>query len=156
MDKVCFAYGAESAEPDWLFQEFSLKLGDHEGVTVFLGGAEPGNRHFWDCLAVLLVPNAGAIRYPGLNTYGQAPAVGFVFQDAGPVPWKTILANVLFGAEIIAASLADGVLQDARDFWRGTVSAAMKSGIRMSCLAACSSGVDHQGDRVGRADPAPG
>jgi NitT/TauT family transport system ATP-binding protein len=114
MEKVCFAYGVGSGEPDWLFSDFSLTLGENEGVTVFLGGSGTGKSTLLALLAGVVVPASGVVRYPNADLSGSPP-IGFVFQNAALIPWKTILANVLFGAEIIAGTVSEKGVGEARE-----------------------------------------
>jgi ABC-type nitrate/sulfonate/bicarbonate transport system ATPase subunit len=118
MQNVAFSYESGAAQRSRLFEDFSLSLSREVGVTVFLGASGTGKSTLLGLLGGVLTPDAGAVRYEGFDSNGAAPAVGFVFQEAALIPWRTILSNVLFGAEIIAGKARDGVLQDAQDLLR--------------------------------------
>jgi ABC-type nitrate/sulfonate/bicarbonate transport system ATPase subunit len=114
MENVAFAYGGDATRRRRLFEDFSLTLDRDAGVTVFLGASGTGKSTLLALLGGVLTPDAGAVRYEGFNSNGRLPAVGFVFQSAALVPWKTIKANVLFGAEIIGDGAIRSAAEDAR------------------------------------------
>lgn len=61
-----------------------------------LGPSGSGKSTLLRILAGLLTPTSGEIRFAG----GQNPRIGFVFQQANLMPWRTVLQNILLPLEI--------------------------------------------------------
>ena len=69
-----------------------------KAVTVFVGPSGCGKTTLLNIVAGLLNPVSGSVENPGKNRFG------YVFQSPSLIPWRTIRANALFGAEIVAQS----------------------------------------------------
>jgi NitT/TauT family transport system ATP-binding protein len=61
-----------------------------------LGPSGSGKTTLLRVLAGLLVPTQGSVRFAG----GAAPRIGFVFQQANLMPWRTVLQNILLPLEV--------------------------------------------------------
>jgi ABC-type nitrate/sulfonate/bicarbonate transport system ATPase subunit len=73
-------------------------------LSVIVGPSGSGKTTFLNVLAGLVEPQFGSVwrRQDGLR-----PRSGYVFQDSTLIPWLTVEANALFGAEV------NGTLTDA-------------------------------------------
>ncbi len=72
-------------------------------VTVILGPSGCGKTTFLRCLAGLLRPTAGDISLDSMSPRDarQAGYVGFAFQSATLLPWRTALENVILPLEVL-------------------------------------------------------
>jgi NitT/TauT family transport system ATP-binding protein len=61
-----------------------------------LGPSGSGKTTLLRILAGLLVPTAGSVHFAGVAT----PRIGFVFQQANLMPWRTVLQNILLPLEV--------------------------------------------------------
>lgn len=87
---VAFSYdGSET-----VLSDVSFKLAHGDFVAV-LGGSGSGKSTLLRLLGGLLVPTAGSVSIDGKEVRKPTPDVGFVFQAARLLPWKTVLENVL-------------------------------------------------------------
>ena len=69
-----------------------------------LGPSGSGNSTLLRILAGLLRPSQGEVRLMGERLQGPPPGVGFVFQKANLMPWRSVLENILLPLEIQGAS----------------------------------------------------
>lgn len=65
-----------------------------------LGPSGSGKSTLLRALAGLLPPSQGEIRFQGRAVVGPPAGVGFVFQNANLMPWRTVLENILLPLEI--------------------------------------------------------
>ena len=61
-----------------------------------LGPSGSGKTTLLRILAGLLPPTEGSVRFAG----GATPRIGFVFQQANLMPWRTVLQNILLPLEV--------------------------------------------------------
>jgi len=87
---LAFDYANGTAVIDGL----TLGLHDGEFVTI-LGGSGTGKSTLLRLVGGLLAPTSGVVEVAGTPVTGPRKEIGFVFQDARLLPWKTVLANVL-------------------------------------------------------------
>jgi len=72
---------------------FSVHL--REFICV-LGPSGSGKTTLLRILAGLLPPTSGSVRFAG----GAVPRIGFVFQQANLMPWRTVLQNIVLPLEV--------------------------------------------------------
>jgi NitT/TauT family transport system ATP-binding protein len=86
--------------------DISLRL-DSGGFYALIGPSGCGKSTLLRLIADVLAPSAGQITIGGLPP-GRARtdhAIGFVFQDATLLPWRTVLENVRLPLEIVGGSV---------------------------------------------------
>ncbi|MCK4725883.1 MAG: ABC transporter ATP-binding protein [Anaerolineales bacterium] len=81
----------------------SIKVHAQEFVCV-LGPSGSGKSTLLRLLAGLLRPTSGEIVLHGKRISGPARGVGFVFQHANLMPWRSVIQNVTLPLEVIATS----------------------------------------------------
>jgi len=86
--------------------EVSFSLAPREFVCV-IGPSGSGKSTLLRALAGLLQPTRGTLQFNGLES---PPRIGFVFQQATLMPWRTVLENILLPLE-----LENEPMSEARD-----------------------------------------
>lgn len=81
-----------------VLDQVSLEVGAGE-VVALLGRSGSGKSTLLRCIAGLLTPSAGVVRYRGSPLDGLNPGVSMVFQNFALLPWLTVLQNVELGLE---------------------------------------------------------
>ena len=81
----------------------SIKVHAQEFVCV-LGPSGSGKSTLLRLLAGLLRPTSGEIVLHGKRISGPARGVGFVFQHANLMPWRSVIQNVTLPLEVIGTS----------------------------------------------------
>src|SRR3954463_2310541 len=139
--------------------KLSFEVAPGEIVAV-LGKTGCGKSTMFNLVAGLIEPTSGEVAVSGHNPFRDFEAfrgkIGIVFQGDRLMPWRTALANVLLGLEILdtdpkqAQKVARGWLErlpvpGGRRRWRGggwtgAGSRVMRPTIRMRSPAACASG----------------
>ncbi|GAB4547601.1 MAG: ABC transporter ATP-binding protein [Anaerolineae bacterium] len=89
------------AESDRLLalQEVSLAVNAGEFVTL-IGASGSGKSTLCNLIAGLLTPDSGQILLDGMVITGKTGNVGYMPQRDLLLPWRTVLKNVILGAEI--------------------------------------------------------
>ena len=87
---------------------FDLKAGH---LVTLLGPSGCGKTTFLKIVAGLIPASGGTIQINGRAVVEPQPDFGVVFQQANLMPWRTILANVLFPMEITGRSDAAAELR---------------------------------------------
>ena len=90
---------------------FDLKVGQ---LVTLLGPSGCGKTTFLKIVGGLIPASSGTIQINGRDVIEPHPDFGVVFQQANLMPWRTILANVLFPMEILGRSNA-AATQRAKD-----------------------------------------
>ena len=85
-------------------EDITLEVGDNEFVTL-VGASGCGKSTLLKLVAGLTLPTGGSIRVRERAVREPFPDVGFVFQQAVLLPWRSVLDNVLFSIEMLG--LAD-------------------------------------------------
>jgi NitT/TauT family transport system ATP-binding protein len=79
----------------------SFEIAAQEFVCV-LGPSGSGKSTLLRVLAGLLAPTSGEVIYHGQRLTGPRREVGFVFQKANLMPWRTVLENIILPLEMAA------------------------------------------------------
>jgi NitT/TauT family transport system ATP-binding protein len=82
-----------------VLREISFSVATEEFLCI-LGPSGSGKSTLLRILAGLLNPSRGEVSYPGLNGGNSSQAIGFVFQKANLMPWRTVLENITLPLEI--------------------------------------------------------
>lgn len=77
--------------------DINLTLYEEE-LVVLVGPSGCGKSTLLNMVGGLLSPTSGSIYFDGLKE-DKDPDVGFVFQDVGLFPWRTVYQNIAFGLE---------------------------------------------------------
>ncbi|PWB43333.1 MAG: nitrate ABC transporter ATP-binding protein [Dehalococcoidia bacterium] len=83
---------------------FAVRAGE---VVALLGKSGSGKSTLLRCMAGLLAPSAGEVRYRGERLTGTNPGTAMVFQTFALLPWLTVRQNVELGLEAKGVSAAD-------------------------------------------------
>jgi NitT/TauT family transport system ATP-binding protein len=83
--------------------EVSFSLAPREFVSV-IGPSGSGKSTLLRALAGLVKPTRGSLHFDGL---ASPPRIGFVFQQANLMPWRTVLENILLPLELENAPMAE-------------------------------------------------
>jgi NitT/TauT family transport system ATP-binding protein len=75
--------------------QVAFSVSPREFVCV-LGPSGSGKTTLLRILAGLLPPTEGSVKFAG----GATPRIGFVFQQANLMPWRTVLQNILLPLEV--------------------------------------------------------
>ena len=80
---------------------FTIRVGEFVSLV---GPSGCGKTTLLMCLSGLLAPTSGVVHFEGKPVNGTPPGLSVVFQDYSRslLPWKTNLANVLFGMRRVA------------------------------------------------------
>jgi len=129
-----------------VLQDISLSVGQGEIVSI-LGPSGCGKTTLLKCLAGLIEPSDGDISVAGMAPCEAlaANAVGFAFQDAALLSWRSVGQNILLPAELGSQACqrkVDGArlewllsltgLQTFREFLPGELSGGMKQRVSLA------------------------
>ena len=81
-----------------VLDDVSVTIRPREFVTM-LGPSGCGKTTFLHILDGLLTPTRGTVRVDDRIVTGPGPERAMVFQEAALLPWRTVLGNVVYGAE---------------------------------------------------------
>jgi NitT/TauT family transport system ATP-binding protein len=96
-----------------VLDDISLEL--HKGeILALLGKSGSGKSTLLRCIAGLIAPSSGEVRYRGVPLTGANPGVAMVFQSFALLPWLTVLQNVEIGLGAWVRT-DQGASADARD-----------------------------------------
>jgi NitT/TauT family transport system ATP-binding protein len=107
VDTVSKTFTAPEGGELTVLDRISLQLLEGE-VVALLGRSGSGKSTLLRCIAGLIAPTSGTVRYRGTPLNGANPGVSMVFQTFALLPWLTVQANVEMGLE------AQGVAPDER------------------------------------------
>lgn len=82
-----------------VLEDISFDIQDQEFVCV-LGPSGSGKSTLLRILAGLLRPTAGSVFFQGQPLLEPHAEIGFVFQKANLMPWRTVLQNILLPLEL--------------------------------------------------------
>jgi NitT/TauT family transport system ATP-binding protein len=86
--------------------EVSFSIARHEFVCV-VGPSGCGKSTLLRLLGGLLRPTAGRVLFDGRELGGPSPRIGFVFQHANLMPWRTVEDNIRLPLELDRTPEAD-------------------------------------------------
>jgi NitT/TauT family transport system ATP-binding protein len=81
-----------------VLDNINLTLREGE-IVALLGKSGSGKSTLLRCIAGLIAPTTGAVRYRGTEINGANPGVAMVFQSFALLPWLDVQANVELGLE---------------------------------------------------------
>lgn len=84
-------------------KDISFTVGEGEFVSI-IGPSGCGKSTLLKIIAGLIIPTEGAVSLPSVTDSNSLP-IGFVFQDAVLLPWKTALQNALFPFEVMGKDM---------------------------------------------------
>jgi len=93
---VTFADGEGGLE---VLRDISFSVEVEEFVCI-LGPSGSGKSTLLRVLAGLLKPSQGEVDYPGLENGDSGQRIGFVFQKANLMPWRTVRENITLPLEL--------------------------------------------------------
>jgi NitT/TauT family transport system ATP-binding protein len=94
------AFNRSSQAPFVAIENITFDLQSGRLVTL-LGPSGCGKTTFLKIVGGLISASSGTIQINGRDVEEPLPDFGFVFQQANLMPWRTVLANVLFPMEIL-------------------------------------------------------
>src|SRR3981189_3392043 len=80
--------------------QVSFDIGQGEFVSL-VGPSGCGKTTLMRILAGLVGGYSGSVSVEGRIVHGPTPEIGFVFQDANLMPWRTVLANVMLPGQVL-------------------------------------------------------
>jgi NitT/TauT family transport system ATP-binding protein len=91
-------------------ERLSFDIAAQEFVCI-LGPSGSGKSTLLRILAGLLAPTSGEVIYRGQSLTGPRREVGFVFQKANLMPWRTVVENITLPLELAAQPRSQAVSQ---------------------------------------------
>jgi NitT/TauT family transport system ATP-binding protein len=82
-----------------VLRDISLGIADGEFVSI-VGASGCGKTTFLRIIDGLIRPSAGSVLVDGIEVNSPGLDRGFVFQQDGLMPWRTVAANVVLGLEV--------------------------------------------------------
>jgi ABC-type nitrate/sulfonate/bicarbonate transport system ATPase subunit len=131
-----------------VLQEFSSNFTEAE-IAAIVGPSGCGKSTFLNVIAGILPPDSGTVTLKDGHSSRNAGGVGYVFQNASLIPWRTILENAMLGAEIAKKSVPEATAKATNlltsygiDKFRNTYPATLSGGMqqRVSLVRAIVSG----------------
>jgi NitT/TauT family transport system ATP-binding protein len=89
-----------------VLDDISLDMREGE-IVALLGRSGSGKSTLLRCIAGLIAPTSGDVRYRGQVLNGANPGVAMVFQSFALLPWLTVQQNVELGLEARGMSPAE-------------------------------------------------
>jgi NitT/TauT family transport system ATP-binding protein len=106
VEHVTKSFTTPDGQPFITLDDVNLEL--HEGELVaLLGRSGSGKSTLLRCIAGLIAPSKGTVRYRGRPLNGANPGVAMVFQSFALLPWLTVQGNVEMGLEARAVPPAE-------------------------------------------------
>lgn len=85
-----------------VLRDITLDVACNEFVAL-VGPSGSGKSTLLHILAGLLMPSAGVVRFDGAPLDGPQRRIGFVFQHANLMPWRSVLDNIALPLELAGA-----------------------------------------------------
>ena len=89
-----------------VLDDISLDLREGE-IVALLGRSGSGKSTLLRCIAGLISPTSGQVRYRGVVLNGANPGVAMVFQSFALLPWLTVRQNVELGLEALGVGASE-------------------------------------------------
>ena len=83
-----------------VLDDISLDLREGE-IVALLGRSGSGKSTLLRCIAGLIAPTSGEVKYRSQTLNGANPGVSMVFQSFALLPWLSVLQNVELGLEAL-------------------------------------------------------
>jgi NitT/TauT family transport system ATP-binding protein len=93
-------FASPDGTPLPVLDDISVDLREGE-IVALLGRSGSGKSTLLRCIAGLIAPTTGEVRYRGTPLNGANPGVSMVFQSFALLPWLTVLQNVELGLEAL-------------------------------------------------------
>jgi len=93
-------YRSRDGQPIAAVQDVTFEIKDEQFVGI-VGPSGCGKSTLLKLVAGLVAPTRGHVRVRGSEVREPFPDVGFVFQSAVLLPWRTVLDNVMFSIEML-------------------------------------------------------
>ena len=100
LEGVTKTFRPRHGDPVRALEDVSLAVNENEFVSL-VGPSGCGKSTLLKLVAGLVPPTTGTVRVRGQEVREPYPDVGFVFQSAVLLPWRTVLDNVLFSIEML-------------------------------------------------------
>src|SRR5687767_13557729 len=100
-EHITHSYPAESGLL-MVLRDVSLHVCYDEFVCL-VGPSGSGKSTLLHILAGLVAPSSGSVMHEGEALLSPSRRIGFVFQDANLMPWRTVLDNVALPLELAGA-----------------------------------------------------
>ena len=100
LERVAKTYRTQRGELVHALEDIDLEVRENEFVTL-VGASGCGKSSLLKLIGGLVPPTRGTIRIRGRALDGPYSDVGFVFQEALLLPWRSVLDNVLFSIEML-------------------------------------------------------
>jgi NitT/TauT family transport system ATP-binding protein len=98
VEHVKKSFTTPEGRPLPVLEDVSLELREGE-IVALLGKSGSGKSTLLRCIAGLMAPSDGQVRYRGQPLNGACSGVSMVFQTFALLPWLTVLENVELGLE---------------------------------------------------------
>jgi NitT/TauT family transport system ATP-binding protein len=99
-DAVTISYGAEGGKPGFVaVRDVSFDVVDGAFVSI-VGPSGCGKTSLLNAVMGLVPPTVGTLTLKGERISGPGRDRAMVFQSAGLLPWRTLIRNVTYGAEM--------------------------------------------------------
>jgi NitT/TauT family transport system ATP-binding protein len=98
VDTVSKSFTAPEGGELTVLDRVSMQLDEGE-IVALLGRSGSGKSTLLRCIAGLIAPTIGTVRYRGTPLNGANPGVSMVFQTFALLPWLTVVSNVEMGLE---------------------------------------------------------
>lgn len=105
IDSVSKVYASDAGDIAAL-ENISFDIAPREFLTI-VGSSGCGKSTLLRCIGGLLSPSSGSIRIGGQVVLEPDPRIGYVFQKAVLLPWRTVEENILLPFEINGAPTDD-------------------------------------------------
>ncbi|TXL64388.1 ABC transporter ATP-binding protein [Cerasibacillus terrae] len=99
MSKLLIENVSKSFGKNQVLQDMSLTVSDGEFVSI-LGPSGSGKSTLFRLIGGISLPDSGSIYLDDAKINGQRGSISYMPQSSSLFPWRTILKNVLLGAEL--------------------------------------------------------